>query len=372
MSTRPFEVKMLPEAEKARLCRELLEEFGLPVKATAEHRGELIIPCTLGDHQDQDANPTGALNYLKLTYKCLGCQRSGGLLWFIAEHRQSSATEARDWLAKETGTDGEVMDLAALLRYFDALYAGRAQRAPLPTYSEHTLDPWRFIHPYVTDPIEEGGRGVPEENYLRFQIGYAERYPMGTKDNPAPPSERIVLPHFWQGRLVGWQSRRLADDGTPKYKSTPAFPKDQTLFNYDPARREAVVVESPFSVIRHDHHTHFTATFGADITERQITLLGRYDRLLFWLDNDQAGWTAYQGLFDDRKRQTKVGVLEACSRMTNVWVIDSPYADDPAGMPEDLVQELVATAVPWVVWGRPKALLCHGCRSPAHEGGCAR
>lgn len=381
-----FEATLLPEAEKERLCRELLAEFALEVKSHAVTRQELIIPCTLGDHSDQERNPTGALNYEKLTYKCLGCQRSGGLLWFIAEHRGTSATDARRWLAKETGTDGEVMDLTALLRYFEALYGGRrAVRAPLPKYADQVLDPWMLLHPWVTDPIvydgqgrNVGGRGVPEENAARFKIGYAERYPMGfTEDDhgnrtPLPPSERIVLPHYWQGRLVGWQSRRLANDGTPKYKSTGDFPKDSTLFNYDPqGYRQAVVVESPFSVVRHDHHTHMVGTFGANITERQIKLLGRYERLVFWLDADQAGWNAYQGLFDHRGRQTKQGVLEQVSQYTDVWVVQTDLHADPADLDDDRVQQIVATqAVPWVLWEMPTMLCCHRCGQKAHEGGC--
>lgn len=380
MSNTTFEPATLPLAEKERLVRDLLEEFGLPVKAHYVNREELVIPCVLGSHADQERNPTGAINYQKLTFKCLGCQRSGGLLWFIAEHRGGTTTEARKWLGAETGTDGQVQDLQALLRYFDALYAGKEAKAPIPRYSPQMLDPWRLIHPWMVDePMYDnqgrnvGGRGFPEANVLRFEVGYAEEYFMG-KD--LPTSERIVFPHYWKGNLVGWQSRALANDGTAKYKATPDFPRDETIYNYNPERYStAVVVESPASVVRHDiedptRDLHMVATFGANITERQIKLLGRYKRLVWWLDNDTAGWTAYQGLFDHRGRQTKMGVLEASAQMTDVWAVDSHWHADPADLGLREVKYQVKHSIPWVLWGVPPGLVCFRCCEPAHAGGC--
>lgn len=373
--SRTFEPTLLPEQEKERLCRELLSEFGLPVKSTRIRDGELIIPCRLGPHQDQERNPTAALNFQKLTFKCLGCGQSGGLLWFIAEHRGSSSTDARKWLAKETGTDGEVQDLSALLRFFDALYGQKEAKAPLPTYSERVLEPWMLIHPYLTDPPvyddqgrNVGGRGIPEETVLRLKYGYAEQYPY---DKQGTLSERIILPHFWKGSLVGWQSRRLSDDGTAKFKSTPDFPKYTTIYNYDSKADYAIVVEAMLSVARHDHHLHFEATFGKDITDRQIKLLGRHPRLIWWLDNDPGGWGAYEGLHDRWGRTTKMGVLEATASLTDVRVVMSPYPQDPADLPDDLTEHLVERAVPWPVWEKPTAWQCFRCGGAGHGGGCA-
>jgi hypothetical protein len=375
-----FEPATLPLAEKERLVRELLTEFHLSVKVHYARRHELVIPCVLGPHQNQDRDPTAAVNYEKLTFKCLGCQRSGGLLWFIAEHRGGNTVDARTWLAAETGTDGQVQDLGSLLRYFDALYAGSTARSPIPTYALKTLDPWMLLHPWVTDlPVFDdqgrnvGGRGVPEDNAERFRVGYAERYFMG-KDQPT--SERVVIPHLWKDRLVGWQTRGLASDGYPKYHSSTDFPRDETIFNYDPDRYpDAVVVESPFSVLRHDREDpeegmHIVSTFGANITDRQVKLLGRYERLYWWLDNDRAGWQSYQGLYDQRGRQTKVGVLEQASALTDCWVVQNDWHADPADLDYPEVVHLKQQAVPWVVWEMPRMLVCHRCCRPAHTGGC--
>lgn len=379
MSAKTFEPVLLPLSEKEHLVRELLSEFNLPIHSHSSHRNEFIVPCRVSArHKNQDREPTGAVNYDKLVYKCLGCQASGGLLWFIATHRNSSATEARDWLAKETGTDGQIMELSSLLRYVDALYGPKMTREPMPSYSAQFLDPWMLLHPWVTDPPDYdpqgrniGGWGVPEETAIERMIGYAEEYPMGTKDHPAPPSERIVIPHFWKDRLVGWQTRRVCNDGTPKYKSSPSFPKDTTLYGYDPDHHKvAVVVESPKSSLRHSHHVHMIATFGANITESQIRLLGRYEKVIFWLDNDPAGWDACSDLKDNRGKITRLSVLEATSQMTQAWAVSSPYSADPAEIEDDDVEALVEEAVPWVIWRPPTSLLCYRCGQQAHAGGC--
>jgi hypothetical protein len=309
-----------------------------------------------------------------LTGNCLGCGASGGLLWFIAWHRGGDVKEAREWIGSETGTDGHVMDLAALLRYFDALQHTRQHKPVIPTYSPRMLDPWAFTHPWVTDPPiwkgskNLGGRGIPEETVLKYRVGYAEKYVIH-KDKPT--SERIVIPHFWKGALVGWQSRRLADDGTPKYLSTPEMPKDTTLFGYAPDKHKvAVVVESPMSALRHDHHIHMPATFGAQITESQTRLIGRYEKVIFWLDNDDAGWDAYSDYRDRRGRVTRLGILEQTAAMTNVWVVDNPYNADPADLDDEVAERLVAEAVPWSIWHPPRVLLCHRCGRNTHEGAC--
>lgn len=371
-----FEPALLPLAEKERLLSGLLDEFGIKVHTYSRNRNEMIIPCTISTkHKDQHRNPTGALNSEKLTYKCLGCGASGGLLWFIAEHRGTSSTEARDWLGKETGTDGHLMELASLLRYFDALYAGRGHKVPLQTFSDRILEPWALLHPWVTDPIEYdargrniGGRGIPEETAERFRVGYAAEYPYSKSQT----SERIVIPHFWRGDLVGWQTRRLANDNTAKYKSSIDFPKDTTIYNYAPREHSvALVVESPMSTLRHTHHHHMPATFGKDVTEAQVRLLGRYEKVIFWFDNDPGGWGAYADTVDRKGEVVKPGVLEQVASMTNVWAVENPYHADPADLSDEVVDDIVKTAaVPWVVWRAPEVLLCHRCGSKAHEGGC--
>src|SRR5205814_1612981 len=136
------------------------------------------------------------------------------------------------------------------------------------------------------------GRHIPADTLMKFNVGYGEFKLMVGDD--FVKSERIIIPHFWKGDLVGWQTRRLNKrDGTPKYSSSQDLPKDATIYNYYGAAKPAVVVESPMSVLSKVHcHPGIEATFGAKVTDRQLELLSRHSETTLWFDNDDAGWEA--------------------------------------------------------------------------------
>lgn len=373
-STSTFEPGMLPDSQKEMLCRELLSEFGV-TSVTVRDNGEMIHSCPLpfGQHKNGDASASASLNFLKLTFNCFGCGASGGLLWFIATCRGEDTDQSRAWLADQTGTGPDEQSLSSLLEFFDAVYnaPSRPQAEPIPKMSPKVLDPWRRIHPYLTDPPEQAGRGIPVETILHFNVGYAERYKVRFKAPDGDPradrdgmvaieSERIVIPHFWKGDLVGWQTRRLAKDGSAKYLSSPAFPKDTTIYNYDDKRREAVVVESPMSVLARYHHIpHIEGTFGAKMTDRQLRLISMHPRVILWLDPDPAGWTA-------TKRAGSY--LEP---YCDVWVVDNPWNADAGDLNDVEVETLLNDAlVPFSLWEPPTTLFCWQCKAEAHEGVC--
>lgn len=368
---RAFEYASMPDSEKQDLCERLLAEHGVDVRLLRDD--ELVVGCPVSAyHQDQGKNPTGALNWDKLTYHCLGCGAGGGLLWFIGVLRDCSSTEARMWLEGETGTGSQLMELADLMRYFDALYEPKRRPPPIPQFSNRTLDPWIGIHPYLTED-RRPCRGIRMEDAERFRCGYAEEYVISRDrdGNPSQVSERIVLPHFWRGALVGWQSRRLADDGTPKFLSSPDFPKDQTIFNYDRRADQVVVVEAMLSAIKHDSVAHMEATFGASVTDRQRSLLAQHRRVVLWMDNDHAGWNAVDGLWREVKGRREVvsqGLGDYLSSYTDVYVVESPYVHDACDMRREDVAALIEGAVPYSIWERPTELLCYYCQRKYERG----
>lgn len=367
---RAFEYADLPDSQKQDLCERLLAEHAIDVRQLRDD--ELVVGCPVSSyHQDQDRNPTGALNYSKLTYHCLGCGAGGGLLWFIGVLRDCSTAEARLWLEGETGTGTSIMELGDLIRYFDALYEPKRRPAPIPQFSDRTLEPWAGIHPYLT--MEQFPyRGIRMEDAERFRCGYAPEYVVARPEGKPPvTSERIILPHFWKGSLVGWQSRRLADDGTSKYLSSPDFPKDRTIFNYDRRADEVVVVESMLSAIKQDGPVRFEATFGASVTDTQRSLLAQHRRVILWMDNDHAGWNAVDGLWREYKGKREVvtqGLGDYLSSYTDVYVVDNPYVHDPGDMRHEDVAALIDGAVPYSVWERPEVLLCYRCGEVYEKG----
>lgn len=317
----------LPLAERDALCRSLLAEFG--VTEITERGSELVCSCPLpfGLHSHGDANPSFALNVEKLTASCWVCG-GGGLLWFIATCRGSSATAAKAWLRDRTDiTESDPEALQALLAFLDELEVEAPDHPSMPKLNPKMLDPWAWIHPLVLE------RGVPEETVIAQRVGYN------------PEVNRIVIPHFWREELVGWQTRQVVKDGTPKYLSSTAFPKRETLYHLPPGHQRVVVVESPMSVLRHMHHVpDLCATFGASTTDQQARLLADYDRVILWLDPDGAGW---------RGTETLVSYLE---RYTSVWVVGSPFNVDVADLPDVVVDDLLEhELVPASLWKRPHA-----------------
>ena len=337
-----LEMSLLPDSEKERLCRELLEEFGA-TGIRSNGKGELIHSCCLpfGLHAHGDRNPSASLNYQKLTYNCYGCG-GGGLLWFVGICRGVGTAEARRWLAAETGNGPDEQPLTSLLDFFDAVYAQKQDTpAPIPNMDLRVLDPYRQIHPYMTEV-----RGCPMETLIEHNVGYGEfRINLGTPEQPNwVTSPRVVLPHIWRDKLVGWQTRRLLNDGTPKYLNTPDFPKDTTIYDYDPKRRTAVVVESVLSILRHSSRHHMVATFGASVTDRQMRFLSQYERVILWMDNDNAGWRATGE------------IAEHLESYMPVFVVPSPWAADPGDMDDETVDALLAEAVPYSIWTPPMEL----------------
>lgn len=326
-----FEAGNLPEGEKEMLCRALLEEFG--ATSITVRGAELIHRCVLplGGHTDNDSL-AASLNYDKLTYNCFVCGNSGGLLWFIATCRDTTGTEARRWLADEHGLGG-TQGLTALLEYFDSLATTKTRRGPetMPKLSPKVLQPWARIHPYLTEV-----RGIHEDTLVHFQVGWDEQ------------RNRITIPHFWRGNLVGWQTRRLSknDPVRAKYKSSPDFPKDRTIYNFDPDRPRAIVVESPMSVLSKWHLTpEIEATFGAEVTDRQVRQLAHHHEVVLFFDNDPAGFEATRS------------VGERLAPYGPVYVAANPFAADAADLTPEYYQLALDDAVPFALWQEPKSLI---------------
>ena len=109
-------------------------------------------------------------------------------------------------------------------------------------------------------------------------------------------SYRIIIPIFFEGRLISWTGRSILDRKTldeekiPRYKNlsvekSAINPKD-ILFNIDNCRGDSVVlVEGPFDVLRMGDG--FVCSLGTSFTTRQIMLLKeRFKEVMVAFDNE--------------------------------------------------------------------------------------
>ena len=137
-------------------------------------------------------------------------------------------------------------------------------------------------HPYLLE------RGIPFENIVKHVVGYDAQ------------TDTIVIPVFWQGDLVGWQTRPVDDanitDGRPKYMCSAGMKRGRVLYNRDDWHRawSTVVVESPLSVVAKSHlDFNFVATMGGPTRGQMEMMRDIVDceaSIILCYDNDPSGW----------------------------------------------------------------------------------
>lgn len=98
-------------------------------------------------------------------------------------------------------------------------------------------------------------------------------------------------------------------------------------------------------------------------------MLAEHDLVVLWPDNDEAGWRAVIGTYDDKGKKVHPGLAELLEPYSGVLVVDSPWAADPADMDDETVATLVESAVPYALWSPPKVLRCWLCKKE-HSGKC--
>ncbi|QDH91790.1 DNA primase [Mycobacterium phage Phrappuccino] len=273
----------------------------------SEGTTEIVHSCLLDrvepHHSNGDQSPSACLNIDKKLYVCYSNGWAGDLFHLVAK------LEGKETLADAlpvigqflTGTVSESDDLCARL---EQLFA-RPDAALLdpPTYHERILDAWRGVHPYLYE------RGITDEAAAALRLGYDDR------------ENRIVFPHFWDGKLVGWQKRtipaRAQWPGTwpdyPKYRNCSGMPKSETLYHYDAARAytSAIIVESPMSVAKAVSLglDNVVATFGAKVSEHQIAQMRDFKTVYVWFDSDPSGRAGERKIVEGLYRHVDVQVV---------------------------------------------------------------
>ena len=290
------------------------EEFlrdTLGAKNIRRHGDELIHSCLLpfGLHRNGDRNPSASFNEDKLVYNCFSCG-GGSLLWATQNILQISKDEALRLLQAKVSPSN--FSSSKFIETLEKMWNTDVEDIILPRYSVKMLEPWLCYSQYLDD--RKISREVQKLMKTGINFENMDQYSGGWLTQP-----RLVIPHFFEGELRGWSMRKLVPEQVgPKYKHTPSFPKDLTLFNYDRARKNNIVylVESPLSVLAMMSQgiENVVATFGAAVTNRQIEIMRPFERVIVFPDGDKAGYSALL--------RPKIGLADRLSKFTDVWVID--------------------------------------------------
>lgn len=266
-------------------------------------RGNLVGYC-LWPEQHTNGDTTGkfAIHPEKKMYNCYVCG-GGSLLSLVMELYSWDSETAEDYLRRFAGdarTDTEFLE-----DFLNAFAKDAEKRAEtMPYFNGRVLEKWNFAYEWGE------ANGLNNKVIESYNVLYApeavKRSPGKGKfaDAPDYAGPAIIWPHYWNKRLVGWQSRWLADDRpefVKKWTNTVDFPKDNTLYGYQflvPGKTHAV--ESAKSVLKLNSLGYqATGTFGSNVNDAQLRLLRKFrSGVVLWPDADRAGDEWFKQCYD--------------------------------------------------------------------------
>jgi DNA primase len=133
-------------------------------------------------------------------------------------------------------------------------------------------------------------RGIKEETSREFEVGF---FP-----GRGSMQGRVVIPiHNERGELVAYAGRAI-DTTEPKYKFPAGFVKSAVLWNLDRALTktsqqgsEVIIVEGFFDCMKISQAGFpcVVALMGCTLSDAQEKLLAQFERVVLFLDGDEAG-----------------------------------------------------------------------------------
>jgi DNA primase len=280
-----------------------LEAFyeAIDFEVERQHGGNDIGYCLFPEnHKNGDSTGKFAIHREKLVYNCFVCG-GGSVLSLVMELFDFSVEEATQYLKQFTKSDAR-SDVEFSNYLLAMLQDAEKRQEIMPFFNERVLAKFDGPTMYFRQ------RGISQEVIKEYKLGYSNRLL-----KPAPVKQTggekvkidddyygpcAIFPHFWQGKLVGWQHRWMEYPDVPrwlaKYTNTMDFPKSTTLYNYERAKlsdKPVVVVESiPTVLFLATYDIPAVAFFGSEPKEEQLRLLRVFNQgVILAPDNDEVG-----------------------------------------------------------------------------------
>jgi DNA primase len=310
-----------------RIDIDALEQY-IGFEPLRHHNGNDIGYCIWPEnHSHGDTTGKFSIHRDKKVYGCWVCG-GGSLLSLIMEYEKCDMDTATEILYRFTRNSEETQESIRerLKAQLHSQNEPPPKKTPLPYFNPRVLDQFDGPRDYFY------GRGLSDEVIERYRLCYSDKAKRSDFEGPA-----AIFPHFWKGRLVGWQYRWTEwKKGFPvgKYTNTHSFPKDETIFNFDTAKdadEPVVVVESvPTALLLVTYGLPAVATFGDTVTETQMRILRGFQQgLVFVPDNDRAGITHYGKVSVGLDRYTSVRMTEPVGLKPKADLADYLETDSP-------------------------------------------
>jgi len=291
---------------------ELLTRLGIEIISSTGSEVKGSCPAHLERTGHIDHNPSWFINADTGAHICFSCGFKGGLYSLISYVQGIDYEKAREWIGSEE-------DL--ILRYDRAV---REKKNEIP---EQTVITESMLSAFVTPPEEALlSRGISVSVAQKYEILWDRL------------RECWILPvrDAVTGSLCGWQEKGYK---TRHFNNYPkGMKKNIALFGFQQyTGGDMVVVESPLDVARLASVgvTGGVATFGCAISTSQINVIRGADRVVFAMDNDDAGHKASKEL------------LKACKDYWfEAWFFDYSKTDckDVGGMSKSEILEGIKNA----------------------------
>jgi len=305
-------------------ARVVLQDI-LGVGEIIENGDEYIHSCPLpfGVHKNGDRSPSASLNKETLLFNCFGCG-GGSVIWLVENCLGVTREEAISILKNEV-SELKIVPVEDFINRLEGVFENKTQeRNDIPYFSDTILRRWEGPCDYLTS------RGVSEavQRQMRTGIDSGRLEVAKTAEGENTVSvDRVVLPHFMEGKLIGWVARKIEDvQGVPKYRNSKGFPRGSWLYNLDNAiKHDSIyVVESPMSVLvmKSRGIDNVVATFGAKVDKQQLDLLRKFSKVTIFMDGDAPGRMATEHL------------IESLGCYTKIAIIETPDDEDPATLLE--------------------------------------
>lgn len=260
-----------------------------------------------GLHKHGDTTGKLHIHREKKVWMCWVCN-GGNLVSLVSLILDLDPQSAVEWLYQFALED---QDHESFMREIDAiLYPPEGKAETWPWFNPNVLHRWSTSHVWFDD--RHIADFLIEKYLLRYDPSHV-RYPPKQHGEPYE-GPAIILPHFWHGRLVGWQSRWLGSDRpkwVPKYTATPGLPTTTTLWNWDNCEHQPIVVESiPTALFLLSQGHEAIATFGAGVHQEHVRLLRVFQEgVLLAPDHDKAGEKWFRGLSEALEPYIPVGAV---------------------------------------------------------------
>jgi len=246
-----------------------LDSLGIKIVGVRGSEIQANCPAHLERTGHEDSNPSWYINADSGAHLCFSCGFKGNLYSLIAYVKGVPIDQATDW----ANTSLDLVTRMTKLLGPESL----PEQADLLTITESMLSAYT---------------AVPDEFLLSRGLSREAARTYGIKYDFSKNCWIIPVRDAY-GQLLGWQEKGVTGryfNNCPK-----GIKKGKALFGFNQYKHgDMIVVESPLDVVRMASVgiAGGVATFGCGITVDQLNTIRGADRVIFALDNDEAGRAA--------------------------------------------------------------------------------